>query len=79
MYQAVSDGSQGGGGGVSAVILIALAIWVLSRLDSSSERTKKAQRKREIETIVHSRASDADLFQKVLDDLKKEARDQRRR
>ncbi|MFE1887223.1 hypothetical protein [Streptomyces microflavus] len=79
MYQAVSDGSQGAGGGVTAVILIILAIWVLSRLDSSSERTKQAQRKREIETIVRGRTSDADLFREVLDDLDKEERNRRRR
>ncbi|MBD2828148.1 hypothetical protein ID875_06960 [Streptomyces globisporus] len=78
MFHAVSDGAQAGSG-LSAVILIGFVIWALSRLDSTSERTKKAQRKREIETIVRNRTSDADLFREVLDDLAKEERTRRHR
>ncbi|MFE1887218.1 hypothetical protein [Streptomyces microflavus] len=57
-------------GGVSALLLIALVVWMLSRLDHrSSERAARAKRKTEIKAIVKSRPEDADLFREVLDEL----------
>ncbi|MGC5342221.1 hypothetical protein ACPXCE_09260 [Streptomyces sp. DT24] len=78
MFHAASEGGQAAGGGVVAFILIVLVLWALSRLDTSSERPKRVQRKREIETIVRNRSSDTDLFREVLNELAKEERGKRR-
>ncbi|MGW3931326.1 hypothetical protein ACWECC_24950 [Streptomyces microflavus] len=57
-------------GGVSALLVIFLVVWMLSRLDHrSSERAARTKRKTEIEAIVKSRLEDADLFREVLNEL----------
>ncbi|MET4669146.1 hypothetical protein [Streptomyces sp. PvR018] len=57
-------------GGVSVLLVIALVVWMLSRLDHrSSERAARTKRKTEIEAIVKSRPEDADLFREVLNEL----------
>lgn len=57
-------------GGVSVLLVIALVVWMLSRLDhQSSERAARTKRKTEIEAIVKSRPEDADLFREVLNEL----------
>jgi hypothetical protein len=66
---AVSE-SGGQASGATAFILIALAIWALSRLSGpSAHRAKRAKRKREIDAIVRSRPEDIDIFREVLDEV----------
>ncbi|QYA94401.1 hypothetical protein KZO11_12140 [Streptomyces anulatus] len=57
-------------GGVSALLWIAVVVWMRSRLDHRSrEQAARTKRKTEIEAIVKSRPEDADLFREVLNEL----------